>query len=230
MLLKLTRVLRGVGELRLKGSFSEGPIDPFANVQWISRPFRERNMPRDHPQARPHRSKEAITVDDSETGSWHVIDCKGKSVGGLAARVCRLLQGKHRVDYSPLHASLDNVILVNAIHVVFNGHTWDTKVYRFARKSHPGGPKVMTAKTLMVKNPSMIMNLAVKRMLPCNRLKQVRYKKLYVYPGAIHPHWGIPQVIVPVENDESCSKLGFNSAFTLRVPSGCRNLIRAGGS
>eukprot|EP00922_Rhytidocystis_sp_ex-Travisia-forbesii_P045136 GHVS01067278.1.p1 GENE.GHVS01067278.1~~GHVS01067278.1.p1 ORF type:complete len:235 (+),score=11.70 GHVS01067278.1:83-787(+) len=219
--------------LKLKGSFSEGNIDPFSKVQWVSRPFREKNMPRDHPHCRPHHSKEAITVADSETGSWHVIDARGKSVGGLAARISRLLQGKHRVDYTPLHASLDNVILVNAIHVVYNGHTWDTKVYRFSRPSHPRGSKVMTAKTMMVKNPSMIMNLAVKRMLPNNRLRQIRYKKLYVYPGAIHPHWGIPQVVVPVtEEERRCgptnSISGNKSAFSIQVPAGCNNLLQAG--
>lgn len=58
-----------------------------------------------------------------------------QSVGGLAAQICRLLQGKHRVDYSPLKVSGDSVVVVNAIHAKFSGHTWDTKIYRFPRKS-----------------------------------------------------------------------------------------------
>ncbi|KAL8432435.1 hypothetical protein Efla_000212 [Eimeria flavescens] len=163
-----------------KSSYHEGKIDPFSGVQWIARPFMKRNMPKDHLLAKPHRSLKAVTMLDEET-----------------PQVCRLLQGKHRVDYSPLKVSGDSVIVVNAIHAKFSGHTWDTKIYRFPRKTHPGGPKVVTAKTIMARNPSTIINLAVKRMLPNNRLRQIFYRKLFVYPGALHPHWQLPQVVVP---------------------------------
>ncbi|KAL8450435.1 hypothetical protein Emed_002523 [Eimeria media] len=181
-----------------KGSYHEGKIDPFADFQWIARPFMKRNMPKDHILAKPHRSLKAVTMLDEESRNhWHILDAKGKSVGGLAAQVCRLLQGKHRVDYSPLKVSGDSVVVVNAIHAKFSGHTWDTKIYRFPRKTHPGGPKVVTAKTIMARNPSTIINLAVKRMLPNNRLRQIFYRRLFVYPGALHPHWQLPQVVVP---------------------------------
>lgn len=58
-----------------------------------------------------------------------------QSVGGLAAQIVRLLQGKHRVDFTPRTAAGDSVIIVNAIHVKMAGHSWDTKVYKFDRKS-----------------------------------------------------------------------------------------------
>ncbi|KAL8430320.1 hypothetical protein ACSSS7_005988 [Eimeria intestinalis] len=110
-------------------------------------------MPKDHILAKPHRSLKAITMLDEESRNhWHILDAKGKSVGGLAAQVCRLLQGKHRVDYSPLKVSGDSVVVIN---------------------------------------------LAVKRMLPNNRLRQIFYRRLFVYPGALHPHWQLPQVVVP---------------------------------
>ncbi|PHJ19811.1 50s ribosomal protein l13 [Cystoisospora suis] len=181
-----------------KGSFHEGNINPFADVQWISRPFMKRNMPRDHhPLAKDYTSLKALTMLDEESGNhWHVLDAKGRSVGGLAAQIVRLLQGKHRVDFTPRTAAGDSVIIVNAIHVKMAGHSWDTKVYKFDRKTHPAGPKIITAKTIMARNPAMILNLAVKRMLPPNRLRQVMYRKLFVYAGALHPHWQIPQVIV----------------------------------
>ncbi|XP_026190912.1 uncharacterized protein LOC34623265 [Cyclospora cayetanensis] len=183
-----------------KSSFHEGSINPFADVQWIARPFMKRNMPKNHVLAKPHRSLKAVTLLDEETRiNWHVIDAKGKSVGGLSAQISRLLQGKHRPDYSPLKVSGDSVVVVNAIHAKFSGHSWDTKIYRFERKTHPGGPKVVTAKTLMARNPSMIINLAVKRMLPNNRLRQLFYRRLFVYPGALHPHWQLPQVVVPAQ-------------------------------
>ncbi|OEH76753.1 50s ribosomal protein l13 [Cyclospora cayetanensis] len=87
-------------------------------------------------------------------------------------------------------------------------------LFPLRRAAHPGGPKVVTAKTLMARNPSMIVsptggeivegkgggiNLAVKRMLPNNRLRQLFYRRLFVYPGALHPHWQLPQVVVPAQ-------------------------------
>ncbi|KAL8447970.1 hypothetical protein Emag_004084 [Eimeria magna] len=70
-------------------------------------------MPKDHILAKPHRSLKAVTMLDEESRNhWHILDAKGKSVGGLAAQVCRLLQGKHRVDYSPLKVSGDSVVVL----------------------------------------------------------------------------------------------------------------------
>jgi large subunit ribosomal protein L13 len=57
-----------------------------------------------------------------------------QTVGGLAQRITQLLEGKHKVCYTPQNVQGDSVIVVNAIHVVFPGHTWDTKVYKFPRK------------------------------------------------------------------------------------------------
>mmetsp|Transcript_32393 Transcript_32393/g.70882 ORF Transcript_32393/g.70882 Transcript_32393/m.70882 type:complete len:152 (+) Transcript_32393:1-456(+) len=95
----------------------------------------------------------------------------------------------------------DSVIVVNAIHVHFPGPTWDTKIYKFwrSRRTDPRGPQVMTAKHLMYTNPGLVVSLMVKQMLPTKIHRNSMYRKLYVYPGAIHPHWGIPQVVVPVQ-------------------------------
>ncbi|EDO06923.1 Ribosomal protein L13 family protein [Babesia bovis T2Bo] len=88
-----------------------------------------------------------------------------------------------------------------------NGHSWDTKVYKFDRKAHPKGPKIITAKTMMGRNPAMIINLAVKRMLPRNKLRPFWYRRLFVYGGALHPHWNIPQVVVPVVPEKAKSDI-----------------------
>mmetsp|Transcript_113202 Transcript_113202/g.241600 ORF Transcript_113202/g.241600 Transcript_113202/m.241600 type:complete len:218 (-) Transcript_113202:61-714(-) len=175
-------------------------INPFAEYQWISQPYPEYNMPKVAPDAKPHRSLRAVSHHD-EKGWWHVIDARGRDVGKLAALVGRILQGKHRVDYQPNRVTGDSVILVNAIHVFFPGHTWDTKIYRFHRNrfSDPRGAKVITATRLMMLNPSIIMSQAVKGMLPKNLLRPNWLRRFYVYPGAIHPHWGIPQAVVPSE-------------------------------
>lgn len=181
-------------------------------------------MPTVHKDAKPHESLKAVThYCEDKSAFFHVIDCKGWGVGKLAQNVVRLLQGKHRADYKAGALCGDSVILVNAIHVQFPGHTWDTKVYRFwrTRKTDPRGPKTVTAKRLMYLNPSMIMNMAIKRMLPNTFLRSNWYRMCYVYPGAIHPHWGIPQVVVPTEKIARAKKMSLsssavkNSAFSI---------------
>ena len=107
--------------------------------------------------------------------------------------------GKHRVDTMGGRLCGDNIIVVNAVHLHFKGTTWDTKIYKFwrTRKTDPRGAKIYTAKTLMHLNPSMILSMAVRRALPNSCLRNLAMRKFYCYPGAIHPHWGIPQVILP---------------------------------
>ncbi|KAF8821424.1 putative 50S ribosomal protein L13 [Cardiosporidium cionae] len=202
--------VRGAGYPR--ASFHETAVNPFADVQWVSRPFQKKNMPREHPSAVPHISKNAISVIGPSAATYHIIDAKDRSVGSLASQISRLLQGKHRVDFQPSKIKGDNVIVVNAVHLAFRGHTWDTKIYKFDRRTHPKGPKIVTAKTIMARNPAMILNMAVKRMLPSNNLRTLMYRKLYVYGGALHPHWGIPQVVVP--RPKPPTKLS-SPAFTL---------------
>ncbi|SJK85879.1 large subunit ribosomal protein L13 [Babesia microti strain RI] len=196
----LSRVFLGRS---FRQSFHESPINPFANQQWVSTPFLKRNMPSESPLAAKHESKGAITILNTPKGNWHIIDLKGKTVGGAAAHIAKLLQGKHNPTFTPNEVCGDNVIAVNAVHLTMNGHSWDTKVYKFHRKADSRGPKIVTAKTVMANNPAMILNLAVKRMLPPSRLRNIWYRKLYVYGGAIHPHWDIPQVIVPVKEKKS---------------------------
>mmetsp|Transcript_104955 Transcript_104955/g.338447 ORF Transcript_104955/g.338447 Transcript_104955/m.338447 type:complete len:230 (-) Transcript_104955:31-720(-) len=175
-------------------------INPFAEYQWTSQPYCDKDMPRVATDAKPHRSLKGISHHE-ERGWWHIIDAKGRDVGKLAAFISRLLQGKHRTDYKANQVVGDSVIVVNAIHVYFPGHTWDTKIYRFYRnrKTDPRGPKVITATRMMLLNPSMVVNQAVKGMLPKNFLRNNWMRRFYCYPGAIHPHWDIPQVIVPAQ-------------------------------
>lgn len=189
---------RGFGPGNARSSFHYSDINPFSDNQWMAQPFAPHNMPSVSVHAEKHVSLKAISV-KRENGIWHVIDLAGLSVGRAAQFVARLLLGKHRVDYMPTKICGDSVILVNAIHATLPGHTWDTKVYKFwrTRKSDPRGPKIITAKSLMFRNPSMIFYLALKRMLPNNFKRNNLLRQTYIYPGAIHPHWGVPQVVVP---------------------------------
>lgn len=181
-----------------RDSFHHVEVNPFSENQWIAKPFAPHNMPSVSVHAEKHVSLKALSV-KRETGIWHVIDLAGVSVGRAAQFVGRILQGKHRTDYLPSRMCGDSVILVNAIHASLPGHTWDTKVYKFwrTRQSDPRGPKIITAKSLMFRNPSMIFYLALKRMLPNNFKRNNLLRQTYIYPGAIHPHWGVPQVVVP---------------------------------
>lgn len=195
----LARKTRRYNPSKILQSFHEAKtIDPFAKYQWISKPFLSHNMPGVAPDAKLHKSLRAVQHED-EKGWWHVIDAKGQGVGFLARNIVRLLQGKHRPDFLRNKLMGDSVIVVNAIHVFFPGHTWDTKIYKFHRnrKTDPRGPKIITATRLMMLNPSIILSMAVKRMLPNGYLRSNWLRRFYCYPGGIHPHWGIPQVVVP---------------------------------
>eukprot|EP00927_Polykrikos_kofoidii_P075844 TRINITY_DN7231_c1_g1_i1.p1 TRINITY_DN7231_c1_g1~~TRINITY_DN7231_c1_g1_i1.p1 ORF type:complete len:231 (-),score=17.29 TRINITY_DN7231_c1_g1_i1:250-942(-) len=215
--LRLVRKTRRLDPSRTWQSFRDAKdINPFAKYQWISQPFPEYNMPRVAPDAMPHKTLGAVSHLD-EKGWFHVIDAKNRNVGRLATLIVRLLQGKHRRDFSAARLTGDSVIVTNAIHMHFPGHTWDTKIYKFYynRKSDPRGPKVITATRLMYLNPSIILSQAVKRMLPNNYLRTNWFRKFYCYPGAIHPHWGIPQVVVPSKRRPSKEVL---PAFTVSAP------------
>ena len=193
--------------LNLRGtpSWREGDINPLADkFQWVAKPFLQKNMPKVAVDAKKHVSLRAITT-ETERGRVHILDAEGLSVEHLSVRISGLLQGKFKVNYSPQLIHGDTVIVVNAINQVYPGHTWDTKVYKFYRnrKSDPRGPKIISAKSMMCLNPSMVINMAVKGMLAKNFHRNVLLRRLYVYPGAIHPHWGIPQVVIPA--DTSCA-------------------------
>lgn len=188
-------------------------INPFAQFQWQAQPFLPKNMPSEHHSSAPHRSLKAITVTNTSQGTWHVIDAKNLSIGYLATHIGRLLRGKHRVDLQVERVPRINIIVVNAIRARFVGHTWDTKVYHFQRNGWKRGPKILTAKTLMARNPGLPLNLAVRGMLPKNQLRSLHYKRLYVYGGAIHPHWGIPQVVIP----QTCPVKPKHDAFSIII-------------
>src|SRR5437667_2305721 len=125
---------------------------------------------------------------------WHLVDATDKTVGRLAARVARILMGKHRPDYTPHVDTGDFVIVINAEKVRFTGKKLETKTYQ-AYSHYPGGLKVTTAKELMARKPQDIIMHAVKRMVPRNRLGRAQMAKLKLYAGNTHPH----QAQQPVE-------------------------------
>lgn len=118
---------------------------------------------------------------------WYVVDAEGEVVGRLATRIASVLRGKNKPDFTPHVDTGDYVIVLNADKIRFTGSKMDVKEYqRFS--GYPGGLKRRTAKEMLVKKPEMILEHAVKGMLPKSKLGRAQVKKLFLYTGATHPH------------------------------------------
>ena len=118
---------------------------------------------------------------------WYVIDATDQVVGRLAVQIATVLRGKHRPDYTPHVDTGDFVIVVNAAKVRFTGRKWDTQTYNWYTR-YPGGLKEVTARQLLERHPERILEEAVKRMVPRNKLGRQQMTKLKVYAGPTHPH------------------------------------------
>lgn len=118
---------------------------------------------------------------------WYVIDAEGKVLGRLASEVARVLKGKHKPTYTPHVDCGDHVIVINADKIVLTGNKWQQKNYVY-HTGYPGGRKEIAYSQLVQKRPEKIVELAVKGMLPKNRLGRKMYTKLKVYAGTEHPH------------------------------------------
>jgi len=118
---------------------------------------------------------------------WYIVDAEGKVLGRLATEVARVLRGKHKPSFSPHIDGGDFVIIVNAGRVSLTGKKLEQKIYH-RHSGYPGGIRAFTAKHILGTKPNSIVQLAVKGMLPKNRLGRDLLRKLKVYPGPEHPH------------------------------------------
>ena len=118
---------------------------------------------------------------------WYVVDAEGKTLGRLSTEVAALLRGKHKPTFTPHVDTGDNVIIINAEKVQLTGNK--RQEYHYWHKGHPGGIKSRTKEDILEgKHPERIVTLAVKRMLPGNRLSRQIMTNLRVYAGSDHPH------------------------------------------
>lgn len=118
---------------------------------------------------------------------WYVIDADGEVVGRLATRIASVLRGKHKPDFTPHVDTGDYVIVLNAGKVRFTGAKLNDKEYqRFT--GYPGGLRRRTAKEMLDVKPEMVLELAIKGMLPKTKLGKAMIKKLFLYTEASHPH------------------------------------------
>jgi large subunit ribosomal protein L13 len=118
---------------------------------------------------------------------WWVIDATDQVVGRLAVQIANLLRGKHRPEYTPHQDTGDFVIVINAAKVRFTGKKWETKSYQ-SYSHYPGGLKITSARELRQRRPERILEYAVRRMVPRNRLGRRQMTKLKIYAGPSHPH------------------------------------------
>ena len=118
---------------------------------------------------------------------WYIIDASGKSLGRVAAEAAKLLRGKHKPTFTPNIDTGDHVIILNVKDAILTGKKLDQKVYRH-HTGYIGNMKETSARVMMENNPEKAMMLAIKGMLPHNRLGRQMYKKLFVYAGNEHPH------------------------------------------
>lgn len=121
------------------------------------------------------------------TPQWRIADADGKVLGRLAARIATLLMGKHRPEYTPHVLSGDYVIVTNAEKVALTGRKAQQKEQqRFSE--YPGGLKRESYESLLKRHPEVVIEDAVRRMLPKNRLGRDMFRRLKVYKGPLHPH------------------------------------------
>ena len=118
---------------------------------------------------------------------WVVIDAQDQILGRLATRVATILRGKNKPIFTNHVDTGDFVIIVNAEKVRLTGNKLDAKMY-YRHSGYPGGIKGMTAREMLVRKPEQVIKIAVKGMLPKNRLASQVITKLKVYAGPDHPH------------------------------------------
>ncbi len=119
--------------------------------------------------------------------NWYIVDGTNQTVGRIASKIAAVLRGKNKAYYTPHVDCGDYVIVINAEKVVFTGNKSEQKQY-INYSGYPGGKKEETAQDLLKRRPEVIMERAIKGMLPKNRLGRKMFNKLFVYVGTQHPH------------------------------------------
>lgn len=126
---------------------------------------------------------------------WYIVDANGVVLGRLASQVSVVLRGKHKPMYTPHMDTGDFVVVVNASRVRLTGRKLDQK-FHYSYTGYPGGLRKVAYRTFLAKDPTEVVRLAVRGMLPKTPLGRAMLKKLRVYAGAEHPH--VAQQVEPL--------------------------------
>jgi large subunit ribosomal protein L13 len=119
--------------------------------------------------------------------NWHIIDAKGRILGRMATEIVKLLMGKQKVTYANHIDMGDYVVVINASKVKVSGRKDKQKVYQ-KHSGYPGGFKEIKYAKMISEKPARVIELAVKRMLPDNRLRKPRMIRLRVFAGGEHTY------------------------------------------
>jgi len=119
--------------------------------------------------------------------NWVLVDAEGQLVGRVASRIAFILQGKHKPSYAPHQLCGDHVVVINAEKVQLTGAKLEQREH-ITYTGYPGGQKKTAPKAILAKRPNRLLEQAVKRMLPKNKLGSRMFASLHVYVGTEHPH------------------------------------------
>jgi large subunit ribosomal protein L13 len=119
--------------------------------------------------------------------NWYVVDANGRTLGRLATQIADALRGKRKPEYTPHIDTGDFVIVVNAEKISVTGNKRAAKLYH-RHSGYPGGLRTRTFEQMIARRPEDVIRLAVKGMMPRNRLARKQLTKLKVYAGPDHPH------------------------------------------
>jgi large subunit ribosomal protein L13 len=131
--------------------------------------------------------KTYVATPESRERNWLVVDATGKTLGRLATQIADMLRGKRKPEYTPHVDVGDFVIVVNAERISVTGNKRQEKRY-YRHSGYPGGLRSRTLEEMLARRPEEVIRLAVKGMLPRNRLARAQLRKLKVYAGPDHPH------------------------------------------
>ena len=118
---------------------------------------------------------------------WVIIDATDQILGRVASKAAAIIRGKTNPTFTPHTDTGDNVIIINAAKVKLTGQKWDDKIY-YHHTGWPGGIKSVTAKQILDKKPSDLLQKAIRGMLPKNRLGRTLNNNYRIYDTAEHPH------------------------------------------
>ena len=121
------------------------------------------------------------------TREWYLVDAEGKTLGRLATQIADTLRGKRKPQYTPHVDTGDFVVVVNADKIQVTGNKLDQKRY-YRHSGYPGGLRSRTLREQLERRPTEVLRIAVKGMLPKNRLARQQITKLKIYAGPEHPH------------------------------------------
>lgn len=119
--------------------------------------------------------------------NWLLVDAEGQTLGHMASAIATRLRGKHKAEYTPHVDTGDFVVVINADKVRVTGKKATGKIYH-THSGFPGGLKSLSFEQLLERSPERVVRLAVRGMMPRNRLGRAMLKKLKVYAGGEHPH------------------------------------------